>query len=200
MFSNEHILSILFNKRVKNVKTDLRIIKTKEALHEALLATLKEKPLESISISEICRTAKVNRGTFYLHYNQIEDLFEEYFREIMADLVNSYNEPYRHVAKLITSELDPSTIRIFHHIERFKDFYKIVFSKNVPLVYYYLLFEEIKNLLTNEVAEQGEIDSRFNSAYQANAILGMIIQWYMDDFQQSASFLNEQLVKIINSK
>lgn len=200
MYSNEHILIIMFNKKVKNVKIDLRIIKTKEALHEALLTILKEKPLESISISEICRKAKVNRGTFYLHYNQIGDLFEEYFKEIMADLANSYHEPYRHVEKLKTEELDPSTIRIFHHIEKYKAFYRIVFSKKVPLVYYYLLFNEVKKLLINEVIHQNEIEPGFYSSYQANAILGMIIQWYMDDFQQSANFLNEQLVKILNTK
>lgn len=92
---------------------DLRIVKTKEALHNTLLELLNEKALEDISISEICRKAKINRGTFYLHYNQIEDLFEEYFKEITADLARSYQEPYRHVSVLKTSELEPSTIRIF---------------------------------------------------------------------------------------
>lgn len=72
------------------MRTDMRIIKTKEALHNALLELLNEKTLEVISISEICRKAKINRGTFYLHYKQVEDLFEEYFKEITADLTRSY--------------------------------------------------------------------------------------------------------------
>lgn len=67
-------------------------------------------------------------------------------------------------------------------------------------MYYYLLFNEVKKLLINEVIHQNEIEPGFYSSYQANAILGMIIQWYMDDFQQSANFLNEQLVKILNTK
>ncbi|MBD8027960.1 TetR/AcrR family transcriptional regulator C-terminal domain-containing protein [Ureibacillus sp. Re31] len=185
-------------------QVDLRIIKTKEALHTALLTLLKNKPLESISISEICRCAKINRGTFYLHYSQVGDLFEEYFREMMEDLANSYQEPYRHVVKIKTSELDPSTIRIFHHIEKYKEFYRIVFSKNVPLTYYYLLFEETKRLFTEDAKEHFHvvegIDPNFYASYQANAILGMIIQWYNDGFQQKASVLNEQLVKILNLK
>src|SRR3954453_23732446 len=102
----------------KMSRTDLRIVKTKIALHNALLDLLKEQALEDISISEICRKATINRGTFYLHYNQIEDLFEEYFKEITQDLASSYQEPYRHVSVLKTSELEPSTIRIFHHIEK----------------------------------------------------------------------------------
>jgi AcrR family transcriptional regulator len=117
-------------------ESDLRIVKTKQALHNTLLTLLSEKPLENITIAEICRVAKVNRGTFYLHYEQKEALFEEYFQGIMEDLYNSYEEPYRPVTVLDKNQLDPNTIRIFHHIERFKMFYRIVFSKNVPLTYY----------------------------------------------------------------
>lgn len=186
----------------KIMRTDLRILKTKESLHNALLELLNEKALEAITISEICRKAKVNRGTFYLHYNQVEDLFEEYFKEITADLSRSYQEPYRHVSILKTNELDPSTIRIFHHIEKYKSFYNIIFSKKVPLTYYYLLFEAISHLLLQdkESSLHEEINHRLYCAYQANAIIGIIIEWYQNDFSYSASYLNNQLVQFLNMK
>ena len=181
---------------------DLRVVKTKQALHTALLTLLGEKPLENITIAEICRMAKINRGTFYFHYGQKEKLFEEYFKEIMTDLQNSYEEPYRTVTTLNTKELDPNTVRIFHHIERFKKFYRIVFSKNVPLTYYYMLFDEIQSLLKRDLAHRinREISIDFYSAYQANAIIGLILEWYRSDFEESASYLNEQLVAVVNLK
>jgi AcrR family transcriptional regulator len=185
-------------------QTDLRILKTKEALHTALLALLKSKPLESISITEVCRMAKVNRGTFYLHYSQIEDLFEEYFKEIMDDLGRSYQEPYRYADKLDTKNLNPATIRIFHHIEKYKEYYRVIFSKNVSLNYYYLLLEEVKRLLvrdsTRHFSFEDDMEKNYFAAYQANAILGLIIQWYNDDFHHGASYLNEQFVKILKLK
>ncbi|WP_047980265.1 TetR/AcrR family transcriptional regulator [Ornithinibacillus contaminans] len=179
---------------------DLRVVKTKESLHHALLELLQKKVLEEITISEICRMAKVNRGTFYLHYNQVEDLFEEYFKEITADLANSYQEPYRHVSVLKTSELDPNTIQIFDHIAKYQEFYRIIFSKKVPMMYYYLLFEEVKALLLHDqvgLLAEG-INHELHSAYQANAIIGMILDWYQHDFSYPVSYLNEQLVKFIN--
>ncbi|MFJ7952109.1 TetR/AcrR family transcriptional regulator [Lysinibacillus sp. NPDC096418] len=180
-------------------RQDLRVVKTKQALHQALLTLLGIKPLENISIAEICREAKVNRGTFYLHYEQKEKLFEEYFREIMVDLEHSYEEPYRAVSEFNKNLLDAKTVRIFHHIEKFKMFYRIVFSKNVPLTYYYLLFEKIHELLKRDMAQNklGMISIDYFSAYQANAIIGMIIEWYNNDFAESASYLNEQLVAIV---
>lgn len=185
--------------------TDLRIIKTKQALHDALLTLLSQKPLEQISIAEICREAKVNRGTFYLHYEQKEGLFEEYFQEIMEDLYQSYEEPYRAVTTLDTNQLDPNTIRIFHHIERFKMFYRIVFSKNVPLTYYYMLFDGIYSLLKRDITTQhihqmeDHISIDYYSAYQANAIIGLIIQWYRGDFSDSVTMLNQQLAAILKN-
>ncbi|MFJ7666977.1 TetR/AcrR family transcriptional regulator [Lysinibacillus sp. NPDC097195] len=178
---------------------DLRVVKTKQALHNALLTLLSDKPLENISIAEICRVAKVNRGTFYLHYEQKEKLFEEYFQEIVEDLYNSYEEPYRTARTIMKNQLDPNTIRIFHHIERFKLFYRIVFSKNVPLTYYYMLFDEIQLLLKRDLAQNkiGDITTDYYSAYQANAIIGLIIEWYRHDFADSANVLNQQLAAIL---
>ena len=190
----------MFNKGLENLSVnDLRVVKTKQALHNALLTLLSNKPLENISIAEICRVAKVNRGTFYLHYEQKEKLFEEYFQEIVEDLYNSYEEPYRTTKTIMKNELDPNTIRIFHHIERFKLFYRIVFSKNVPLTYYYMLFDEIQALLKRDLAQNkiGEITTDYYSAYQANAIIGMILEWYRHDFADSASTLNQQLAAIL---
>ncbi|WP_088007710.1 TetR/AcrR family transcriptional regulator [Indiicoccus explosivorum] len=180
--------------------TDLRIIKTKSALKEALTNLLKKKALNSISVTEICRLANVNRGTFYSHYGQVGDLFEEFFRDLMTDLTDSYLEPYKHVQILQTDELNPDTIRIFHHIEKNSEFYRIVFSESVPISYYYLLFHHVQELIKNDMHLHGEtgVDAAMLSAYQANAILGVVIEWSRQNFRQSAAELSGILVRILN--
>ncbi|WP_422124452.1 TetR-like C-terminal domain-containing protein [Planococcus sp. X10-3] len=181
------------------MKTDLRVFKTKEALRGALMHLLKQKTLNSISVTELCRIAKVNRGTFYAHFGQVENLFEDYFKTIMKDLADSYQEPYRHVQNLLSKDLNPATIRIFHHIEKHEKFYRIVFSKTVPLSYYYLLFDQVQKLIIDDVSHhyQTDIDIPMLSAYQANAILGLAIEWHRQDFKQSAADMNGLLVRIL---
>ena len=68
------------------------------------------------------------------------------------------------------------------------------------MTYYYLLFEEVKRLFSNDSAKNinNDIDANYYASYQANAILGMIIQWSSNDFKQPANFLNDQLVKLVN--
>ncbi|WP_421017157.1 TetR/AcrR family transcriptional regulator [Furfurilactobacillus cerevisiae] len=57
---------------------DLRIKKTKLALRAALFTLLQKKPITKISVASLCRQAKINRRTFYIHYEKITDIFEEY--------------------------------------------------------------------------------------------------------------------------
>lgn len=184
------------------MKMDLRVYKTKEALREALMILLKEKSLNSVSVTELCRIAKVNRGTFYAHFGQVENLFEDYFKTIMKDLADSYQEPYRHVQHLLSKDLNPATTRIFHHIEKHQKFYRIVFSKTVPLSYYYLLFDHVQMLIKNDISKHYDtgldIDPSMLSAYQANAILGLAIEWHRQDFGQSAADMNHLLVRILS--
>lgn len=181
---------------------DLRVMKTKQAFYNALIELLSNKTIEEITISELCRYANVNRGTFYLHYELKEDLLEEYFKKLMQDLEDSYNEPYRHQAQLLPKDLDPSTIRIFHHVKKNKEFYRIVFSKKSSLSFYYLFYEKIKSLMEENLRSFNDMNANLSLliSYQANAIVGMIMEWCEEDFSYSAEYMNVQLASFIKSR
>ena len=55
---------------------------------EQLLAT---SSYEDLSISEICEKAGVNRSTFYLHYENITDLFNETIEMLNDEFKNSFS-------------------------------------------------------------------------------------------------------------
>jgi len=61
---------------VKEETKDRRIRKTKAQIKNALTRLLMQKDLKDISVSEIADMADINRGTFYLHYRDVYDLFE----------------------------------------------------------------------------------------------------------------------------
>ncbi len=61
-------------------ETDLRVIKTEESIEQAFLSLLSKKPLQRISIVELAREARINKGTFYLHYTDIYDLYQKTVR------------------------------------------------------------------------------------------------------------------------
>ena len=58
-------------------KLDTRVQYTKKALKQALLKILEKKPIAKVSVKEVCEAAGLNRGTFYLHYREPNDVLRE---------------------------------------------------------------------------------------------------------------------------
>lgn len=66
-------------------KTDRRTKYTKQVIKDSLLEVLKKKPYSKITVTEICQIADINRGTFYLHYYDLDDVVDEMLREMLDD-------------------------------------------------------------------------------------------------------------------
>lgn len=58
-------------------KSESKYFNTAKRMDEALISLLQEKDFEYLTIKEICSRAKVNRSTFYLHYENVGDLLLE---------------------------------------------------------------------------------------------------------------------------
>ena len=58
-------------------KSESKYFNTALKMDDALVSLLQKKSLEFITVKEICRRAGVNRSTFYLHYETIDDLLSE---------------------------------------------------------------------------------------------------------------------------
>lgn len=68
-------------------KTDRRVTRTRNALHDAFRALIQEKGYDTITVEEITQRAGLGRATFYLHYRDKEDLLLEEFSELARDRV-----------------------------------------------------------------------------------------------------------------
>jgi AcrR family transcriptional regulator len=54
--------------------TNRSTVRTKKAVKHAFSELIEEKGLDSLTVSDIARSAGINRGTFYLHYVDKDDL------------------------------------------------------------------------------------------------------------------------------
>ena len=61
----------------KEVKMDIRVRYTKKAIAGAFLERLEEKPVNRITVREVCDGAGINRSTFYKYYHDCFDLMEQ---------------------------------------------------------------------------------------------------------------------------
>lgn len=65
---------------------DRRITRSKRALRAALISLMEERGFESITVNDLCARADLNRGTFYNHFRDKEDLLATLEGEVLADL------------------------------------------------------------------------------------------------------------------
>ncbi len=65
-------------------RDDRRTQYSKRVIKEALFSLMQEKPINKITVKELCERADVNRSTFYAYYTDIYDLnrkiIKEFFR------------------------------------------------------------------------------------------------------------------------
>lgn len=93
-------------------KTDARVRRTRDALGDALVALMQEKPFDTITVQDVLDRAKVGRSTFYSHYSDKDDLLmsdaEEFFESVAmllslrgdeSDRVFPVREFFSHIAE-----------------------------------------------------------------------------------------------------
>ena len=83
----------------KEKKTDLRVVKTEAAIHRVFKEMICEMDYEKITVKELTTRAMIDRKTFYLHYETIDDLLREFQNEIVESFV-SQNVSYKSIADI----------------------------------------------------------------------------------------------------
>ncbi len=77
----------MFMESLKIAGNDRRTRRTVALIKKTFTRMLLEKDIKEISISELTEQADINRGTFYLHYKDIFDLFEQIERDVWEDFI-----------------------------------------------------------------------------------------------------------------
>lgn len=74
-------------------KENQRVAVTKQLLQSGLLRLSKNKPIEKISILELCRESGINRATFYRHYQTPRDVLVEMEKNLFSQLLVQVRKP-----------------------------------------------------------------------------------------------------------
>ena len=98
-----------------NRKSDLRVMKTKRAIHTAFAELLTEKNMDDITVTDIASRAMINRKTFYNNYRGVYELVDELENEVIRTFetamqgIDFIEHPYAVFVKLteiINSDMD----------------------------------------------------------------------------------------------
>ena len=68
-----------------NRKMDRRTRYTRQTIRETLLELMREKGFRRVTVTEVCKRAEINRGTFYLHYLDLNDVLDDILAELISE-------------------------------------------------------------------------------------------------------------------
>ena len=74
---------------------DHRTRVTRMMIRKAFTSLLQQKPIQSISVKELCTVAGISRGTFYSHYTDIYDLMGQMEDELMEEVEEDLERCWR---------------------------------------------------------------------------------------------------------
>lgn len=144
-----------------------------EHITDALLKLLREKPIEAISISELCGLAGIGRASFYRNFNSREDILRSYihqlFQEWAAGVPPEENRP---LSELLRS--------LFSHFEKHRDFYALLDRRGLT----YLLKDVITGLCGPRPEDSKE--EAYARAYVAYTLYGWIEVWFQRGMRETA--------------
>lgn len=177
---------------------------TANLMDEALLVLLEKKDYEYITIKEICQKAGVNRTTFYLHYESINDLLEETLEMINKKFVKTFDTSQHIFVDNWKSNLKkedlmlvttPYLVPYLTFIKKNKKIYKLAHAKP-ELFNSYQTFNKMYSELFEPIMDKFNIpkkEQRYTLEFYTKGILAVIQEWLNNNCQDEI----DEIIKII---
>ncbi|NPC93075.1 TetR family transcriptional regulator [Bacillus sp. WMMC1349] len=102
-------------------KADRRIHRTKRLIRDALSVLMEEKSFEEITVKDITEKADINRGTFYLHYQDKYDLLEQSEDEVIKEIQTLGMESIKFIESWKVSVIEtplPFIVNVFEYFKK----------------------------------------------------------------------------------
>lgn len=167
---------------------DHRIRVTKLMIRKAFTSLLKQKPIQSISVKELCAAAGISRATFYAHYTDIYDLMGRMEEELMEEV-------RRGLRKMLEGEpgelsLLKVTAGLFHSLRENADLCTITLGSHGDKEFAARLLhlgkeyfiEAYRRYFPNATPKQ----LKYYYAFVSNGCMGLLEEWLTDGMTSSA--------------
>ena len=179
-------------------KKDRRARKTRQILRSALLASLREKRYEDISVQDIIERADVARSTFYVHYVDKDDLLTGR-HGIFAE--NLEQQMQAHAGDEHASAF--SSRAWFHHIQAQGDILKVI-AKDSAME---LAMKTLRGIIYDSVqhgmqahAQPGRDTSvplPLVMDYLADTLMTLIKWWFKDGMKRTPEQMDEMFQQLV---
>jgi len=164
---------------------DRRVQRTRERLQKGLFELIGERRYDAITVQDIVDRANVGRTTFYLHYNNKDELFMSCHKAIISGFHSLHSLS---LEELLSPEAPPGMISAYRHLVEARAMLDPIFQGHDSL----LILRRIRNQSAQQIeaflrAAFAETESAIPLDVLANYLAGAqiaLFQWWLEKRQQ----------------
>ena len=164
-------------------KTDKRKVRTKRLIRDALTELMEDKGFEGLTVRDLTEKAEINRGTFYLHYQDKYDLLGKSEAEILTEIVKITQliQP-KDVLTFNQNTALPFIIKLFELFHENSSFMKVILGPKGDAKFQGKLRDIIKktflqNVISKIKKDEMLVPADYLFSYVSSAHLGVIQHW-----------------------
>ena len=152
-----------------------------EKIEKVFLELIQTKEIQQISVTDICKVARLNRTTFYSNYIDIYDLADKIREKMIDDFFKLYSDERNE------KKHSYDFYKLFKHIKDNQIFYKTYFKLKFDLLDDNFLIDE------NEFIKfYGTVNnSEYHIAFFKAGLNAIIKKWINGDCKESPEEINE---------
>ncbi len=176
-------------------KVDRLLRTTRTRLLNGLVQLMKEKDIKDISVKELSDLVDINRGTFYLHYNDIYDMVEKIEEELFVEF-NSILD--RDIPKDTQPDFPNAIlVDIFTFLERHRELAQVMLGPHGDLAF----VNHLKNLVKERL--QKFFDPNHSEAYEyyyafiTSGFIGVIQIWLASPTPHTPEYMTNLCSRIL---
>ncbi len=185
------------------IKNNRRTQYTLEHIKNSFLELLQTKEISQITITEICKRADINRGTFYLHYRDVyhllECLQEEIYKQTMEILTTKEGlcESGGGLTSLLQAFQEQKSL---YHLLLLGESGRHLFTRIILEMYTGAISIQPtdSSIASNKLTEQSKLEMKdmdYHYTYMVYGAMGVINQWLESGAEQPV----EEIAQIISS-
>ena len=175
-----------------------RVVMTCRMIKDALIDLMNDNDFSKISISDVCKAADVNRSTFYLHYETIDDLVNEAI-ETMNQRFMSYFADTKGIAEELShTDLSNLVLITRDYLEPYlrfvsenKDLYRAAF-RNPREIQANARYGYIKKYIVEPILKRFGVPNpywKYYIAYYINGTMAIIKEWLETECQDPVEMI-----------
>lgn len=175
--------------RLASRNVDRRVRRSRQLLHEALVALILERGWDRVTVQAVCDRAGVGRSTFYVHFADKEDLLVgglEHVRDDLRRQLRATNQkPFAFVGGLIA------------HADESRRLFRAVIGKRAGLAVQRRFREVVGELMTDDLRDQGlgGIALAAASRFLTGGLVEMLFVWVEGKDRAPVSEVERQFVR-----